>query len=330
MLSYLHQSVTRSLRMFYAIARIMVPIMVLVRLAHEIGLINWLGRGMAPVMGVLNLPPEAGVILTTTALSTIYGGIASMAALGDSLSLTQAQLSTIGAMMLIAHNMPMEQAIVRKAGASFWFTAMLRLCAALIYGATLGWICYYLDILQQPVSLAWLYADSGSEGTTWAAWWHWLVGSMKSLFFTWLIILGLIVVLDVFERVGLTRGCTRLLTPLLRFSGLEPRVAPTTTVGVLLGLSYGGALIIEATKRENFSPRTRLLALSWLSLSHSLIEDTLLLVALGANIWIVLVGRVILTLLLVALLARLTAPGTRIYHRYFGSDAMPAMPDNAA
>src|SRR5690606_19090168 len=85
--------------------------------------------------------------------------------------------------------------------------------------------------------------------------------------------------------------------------------APVTTVGVLLGLTYGGALIIEEAKKQNFSARTRFLALSWLSLSHSLIEDTLLVLALGANIWVVLVGRVILTLLIVAALANLTNRG---------------------
>lgn len=53
------------------------------------------------------------------------------------------------------------------------------------------------------------------------------------------------------------------------------------TVGVLLGLSYGGALIIEQTQKNNFDAKTRLLALSWLSLSGSLIEDTLLIMALG-------------------------------------------------
>ena len=95
------------------------------------------------------------------------------------------------------------------------------------------------------------------------------------------------------------------MTPILRLSGLDERAAPITTVGVLLGLSYGGALIIEEAKKNNFDAKTRLLALSWLSLSHSLIEDTLLIMALGANIWIVLVGRVLMTLVVMALMARL-------------------------
>jgi hypothetical protein len=43
-----------------------------------------------------------------------------------------------------------------------------------------------------------------------------------------------------------------------------------------------------------------------LSLSHSLIEDTVIMLALGADIWVVLVGRVVLTLIIMMLLAWLT------------------------
>ena len=75
-------------------------------------------------------------------------------------------------------------------------------------------------------------------------------------------------------------------------------------IGLLLGLTYGGALIIQATKDQDFTPRAKFLALSLLSLSHSLIEDTALMLALGADVWIVLVGRLVFTLALVALIAK--------------------------
>lgn len=117
---------------------------------------------------------------------------------------------------------------------------------------------------------------------------------------TAVIIISLVLALDVLERIGFTRLITKIITPVLRLSGLDERVAPVTTIGVLLGLSYGGALIIEEAKQNSFDAKTRLLALSWLSLSHSLIEDTLLIMALGANIWIVLAGRVFFTLIVMA------------------------------
>ena len=124
-----------------------------------------------------------------------------------------------------------------------------------------------------------------------------------SLAATFGIIVSLLVLLDVLERTGVTRRITAAMSPVLRVSGLAPAAAPVTTVGVLLGLTYGGALIIEEAERQRFDARTRFLALAWLSLSHSLIEDTLLFLALGADIWIVLAGRVLLTMAIVAALA---------------------------
>jgi hypothetical protein len=135
-----------------------------------------------------------------------------------------------------------------------------------------------------------------------------MLSTAESMALILVIIIALVVLLDLLERLKLTRVVTRLLTPVLRLSGLDERVAPLTTVGVLLGLAYGGALIIEATERERYSPRTRLLALSWLSLCHSVIEDTVLVAALGANLWIILVARVLVTLAILAVMAALTEP----------------------
>src|SRR3546814_1360286 len=77
-------------------------------------------------------------------------------------------------------------------------------------------------------------------------------------------IVVLVLLLDILDKLGITRRITNAMLPLLKLSGLDARVAPVTTVGVLLGLTYGGALIIEEAKKQNFSRRTRFLALSWM------------------------------------------------------------------
>lgn len=306
MLVYLFATLTRSWRLFLAIAKIMLPVMAIVHLAQQFGVVDALGVMLGPVMGLMNLPAEAGIVWATTMLTGIYGGLASLSALSGSIDLTAGQLSALSAMMLFAHNIPVEQSIVRRAGASFGATALLRIATAAIYGGMVAWISHLTGWLSDPLSLEWLRGtDVISEGpanSTLA----WAQATAFSLLLTFIIILALVVVLDIFDKLGITRRITAVITPALRLSGLDAQVAPVTTVGVLLGLSYGGALIIEESKRLRFSARTRFLALSWLSLSHSLIEDTILLIAIGADIWVVLVGRVFVTLAIIAVLARLT------------------------
>ncbi len=309
MLDYLNTIRKRSTRMFLTVTRIMLPVMVIVYIADRLGLVRLVGEALAPAMALLGLPPEAGIIWATAILTNIYGGMASMAALSDSLHMTAAQVSALGAMMLFAHNLPTEQSIVRRAGASALVTGSLRLVVGVVYGAAVVWTCRALGWLQEPVSLAWMRHDAGlTQGPP--DLWPWAQSTLQSLALVLVVIIGLVILLDILERLGVTRLVTRLLTPVLKISGLEERAAPLTTVGVLLGLAYGGALIIEAAERENYSPRTRLLALSWLSLCHALIEDTVLILALGANLWVILVIRGLVTLGVLAGLAHLTRPET--------------------
>lgn len=297
----------RSWRMFITVAKLMVPVMLAVHVADQLGWVAAVGRWIAPSMSLLNLPPEAGIIWATTTLTGIYGGIAILATLAPSLDISSAQLSALAAMMLISHSLPVEQAIVRRAGASFWVTGALRIGTALFYGGLISWASLWLGFLNAPMNLDWMAGPNFSIGETPSGTLGWLQSTAYSMVLIFVIIAILATALDALERLGITRRITTALMPLLRVSGLNAEVAPVTTVGVLLGLTYGGALIIEEAKKQNFSARTRFLALTWLSLSHSLIEDTLLVVALGANIWVVLVGRVALTLLIVAALAKLTS-----------------------
>ena len=310
MLAYFRGLLSRSWRLFMSVAKIMLPVMVVVQIAQELGLVDAVGKFIAPAMALLNLPPEAGIIWATTALTGIYGGIASLSGLAPNLEMTAAQVSALCAMMLFAHNIPVEQSIVRRAGAGFGVTTALRIGAAIAYGAGVAWVCHFTGLLSEPMSFEWLRGSSFVSEPSSSGILDWLRATAFSLALTFVVIATLVLLLDIFERTGITRRITAALMPLLRISGLDAQVAPVTTVGVLLGVTYGGALIIEETQKHALPARTRFLALSWLSLSHALIEDTLLMVALGANFWVVLVGRVLLTLLIVAILARLTDRGS--------------------
>ncbi|HMO44793.1 MAG TPA: hypothetical protein PKB14_02035 [Rubrivivax sp.] len=309
MQSYLIHLGHRVLRMFRTVAFIMVPVMVLVYVAERLGLVALAGQALAPAMGLMGLPPQAGIAWATTVLTNIYGGIAVIAASAGDVQMSVAQMSALGSMMLFAHNLPTEQAVVRRAGASALFTGSLRLVAAAVYGAAVAWICQIGGWLQQPVSLAWL-AGSGASRSGPPDLWPWLVSTARSLLLILAIIAVLVVVLDALERLGITRWLTRRLAPVLRLTGLTEQAAPLTTIGLLLGLAYGGALIIEASEREKYDRRTLLLALCWLSLFHAVLEDTLLIAALGADLWIILALRGLVTLAIMAGLAAATRPHT--------------------
>ncbi|WP_417845102.1 nucleoside recognition domain-containing protein [Thalassospira sp.] len=305
---YLVSLFVRSRRLFITLAKVMLPIMLLVRIADQIGVVDMASTVLTPVMSLIGMPPEAGLIWASCLLINIYGAVAVIAGLALHLDMTTAQLSALCAMMLFAHGIPVEQAIVKKAGASFWATAALRIFTALFYAAFITWISRHTGYLSEPVDLSWMAGQAAHTvaQTGWAGWLTWAQSTLYSLIASFAIITGLLVLLDVLQKTGITDHFTKALLPVLRVSGLSRDAAPVTTIGILLGLTYGGALIIDEAKSKNFAPRTLFLSLSWLSLSHSLIEDTVIMLALGADIWVVLAGRVILTLIIMMLLAWLT------------------------
>ena len=74
-------------------------------------------------------------------------------------------------------------------------------------------------------------------------------------------------------------------------------------VGMLLGISYGGGMIISEAKSGVLSGRDLVLSLVLMSLAHAVIEDTIVLHMAGASIWGVLGVRVGVALLCVGVLA---------------------------
>lgn len=197
-----------SLSLYWSLLKIMVPVMVAVKLAVDAGLLGVLAAGFAPLMGWVGLPAEMGLVWATACLVNIYGGAAALIGVLPEVPLTVAQVTVLGSMILAAHGLPLEQRICQKAGASLVFTTLLRLVAALLYGLILNAIYGALDVLQQPVSIAWLPATPANAG-----WGEWLVNSAITLVTILGIIIALLAVLRLFDASGITALLTRALAP---------------------------------------------------------------------------------------------------------------------
>jgi len=293
--------VTReSVGLYWDLVKIMVPVMVAVKVAVMLGLIGVLSAAFEPLMTVVGLPQEMGLVWATAALVNIYGGAAALIGVLPEAPMTVAQMTVLLSMILAFHSIPVEQRVCQKAGTSLLFTTGLRFVAAMAYGAILNGVYLWLDVLQQPVEIAWLPTTSADAG-----WLEWLENSAISLAGVFVIIVGLIFLLRLFDLIGVTELCSRALQPVLRVMGMSKDATPTAIVGVLLGLSYGGGLIIREAKAGHMSPRDILLSVSLLAICHSMIEDTLFMLALGGHWSGIVAGRLVFSILAMAVLARI-------------------------
>lgn len=295
---YLTKLFKRSLITFIDLTRIMLPIMIIVRIGQEFGILEILGTFLGPIMAIAGLPSDAGLVWAITLFTGVHGGIGAYLGLMPNMDLSIAQHSILCTMMLFAHSIPVEQAIVRKAGVSFVWTTLLRVAASLLYGAAIAWFCKTTGFLSESAEFAWL--TSGFANPDWLSWSY---ATAQSLLYMIGVITVMFVGLDVLEIIGVTGWITRRLEPILAAIGVDEKLAPLTTIGMLLGLTYGAGLIIQSIKENKFSKRSLFLALSCLSLSHGLIEDTAMMLAIGADIWVVLVGRLVFTVVIIAAIA---------------------------
>ncbi|PNU19698.1 hypothetical protein C2E25_10910 [Geothermobacter hydrogeniphilus] len=304
--------------LYLELLKVMVPVMILVRLAVEFGAIDLVGKIVAPVMSLVGLPGEMGFVWVTALLVNIYAAAAALLTLLPSVPLSIAQATVLGAMILIAHSLPVEQRIAQKAGAGFLFTLVLRLAAALVYGVLLNLVYNGFAGMQQPAQVVFLQLTPPA-----ADWGTWALTGLKSLWSIFWIITVLLAGLRLLDRAGITPLLARALTPLLRLMGIGSSATSMTVTGSLLGISYGGALILREVRTGKVSAGDVFLSLCFMCICHSLIEDTLFVMAFGGHWSGLLVGRFLFALLVTTLLARIVVrmPGRTVERFLFGRAA---------
>ncbi len=296
-LSVLRQSV----RIYLVLLRILVPVMILARLAVDLGLVAWLSPLFAPLMVAVGLPPELGLAWLTAALVGIWAGAVALFTVVSVEDLTTAQLTVFSALALFAHSLPVEQRIVQRAGPGLVATTLLRLLAGFLFAWLLHQLCSVTGWLAQPATPH--LVPASQDG----GWLGFALKSVESLAWLFVFLVALVAMMRMLEATGLMRWLTAALAPMLRFCGISTTAAPITMIGLLLGLAYGGGLIIEEARKGQIGPRDVFLATVLMGCAHSLIEDTLVLVAMGADGWSLSIGRIVFSVLFVALIARLIA-----------------------
>lgn len=278
--------------------KVMVPVIIIVKVLREIGAIEYLAAPLGPLMRLVGLPGDMGLVWAAAMLNNIYAGMAVFAQLAPDAHLTQAQATVVCLMMLIAHSLPVELKIAERAGARLLGQGVIRIGSAIVAGAIMNRVYLALDWLQQPNELLWSPA-AGPVGLA-----DWAVGEVRNLFWIFCIILGLMIMMRVLNFLRVTEFITRLLAPLLRVMGVGREASTITVFGMILGLSYGSGLIFHEIKSGRVRGMDVFYSMSLMGIAHSLIEDTLLMLALGGHPSGVLWARLIYSLIFMAVLAR--------------------------
>lgn len=288
-----------ALRVYMILLKILLPALLIVKGLALLGVVDWLGVVLAPLMSVLGLPEQMGVVWAAALFTNLYTAIAVFFQVVGDTPMSTEQVTVLGALMLVGHSIPVEGAVAKRAGVPWWATLVLRVGGALLFAWLLH--CFYstFGLLQAPVELIWQPSFSTEPTLS-----GWAVAQLETLALIFVIILALILLLKLLKKLGLERWIHLGLLPLLKLLGIGRSAANVTVIGFTLGLSYGAGLLIRDVQNGVLSKRDSTLALCFLGLCHSVIEDTLLILMLGADMAGVLWARLLFAVVVVAVIGR--------------------------
>ena len=107
---------------------VILPISLGVSLLDWLGLVSWIARLTFPLPGLIGLPGEASLVLAASAFLSVYGSLA----VALSLHFDMREATILAMLCLIAHNLVVETAQMKRTGSSRAKMLCLRLWAAIV------------------------------------------------------------------------------------------------------------------------------------------------------------------------------------------------------
>ncbi|MDB9958186.1 hypothetical protein OAD42_03775 [Oceanospirillaceae bacterium] len=258
--------------------KLMIPIILLVKVLEEIGAITLLGQWLGPLMALVGLPEEMGLVWAATIATNIYGGMIVLYSVAADNTLTVAQMTVLGGLLLMAHGLPIETRIAQLAGMRMRVAIITRMFGAFAFAWLLHIFYDQTQTLQEPAQMMW-QPQPIPDGLV-----YWFLAQAKALVMIQIVIIILLTFLKIMRMLGVEKVIQWMLRPLLKLVGIGKEATTITLVGITLGIAFGGGLLIKEAHAGHVSKKDVFTSLILLGFCHSLIEDTLLVILLGAHL----------------------------------------------
>ena len=284
----LHKAVPSAWKSVKWLLKLMIPISLVVTLMDYWGVLEWLASYLNPIFVYIGLPGSSAVIFMSGAAAGTYAGIAAMM----SVPLTMKQATIIGCMIALCHALPMECAVNKKTGSSFWRMAVIRIVMAFVCAVA-------LNVVLSDDQTRYIYIGVSSDASFVALMKTWIISQIQMSFIVFVIVYSLMVVQRLLEAYSLLVPLSRLFSPLMAVFGLPRNTAYMWLVGNVLGISYGSAVMVELEDKGLISKEEANDVNYHLIMNHSLLEDTIVFSVAGISALCLVTVRVVSALIMV-------------------------------
>ena len=272
-------SLKKSARTSFWLLKIILPISLIVRFLDFYGVLAYLAEFLDPVFGYMGLPGSTAIVFITSIFLPLYAPLAII----TSMSITLRELTILALMCQITHNIPVESAIQAKTGTPFWKTATLRIAMSIAVGLVLN-----LILPQEMGMPIFVQTDPAAITSVGGVLLAWLISSLGIALLIIAVVAALNILYATLVAYNLIDKLSKGIAPVLQFFGLPKNTGFLWLIGNIVGLAYGGALMVEQMQDGTVSQNDAKALNYHLAISHSTVEDNLLFVALGVSLWWIL------------------------------------------
>jgi len=269
--------------------KIILPVSLIVSLMQYFGVIAFIAAYLSPVFSVIGLPGESAIVFISSIFLSLYAPIAII----TTLALDLREVTILAIMCLISHNLIVESAVQQKTGTSAALMFVLRIIISFV-------AAYLLNLLlpdhigDSRIAEKSVIFENINQMLI-----FWLNGAFKLIIKIVLIVTGLMILQQILNEFKILNFISGLFAPVMKVMGLSPESSFLWFISQIVGLTYGSAIMIEAVEDQQISRKDVNLLNYHIAINHSLLEDTLLFVAIGVPAGWIVVPRFALAILVV-------------------------------
>jgi len=269
---------------------IVAPVYTVVTILKYTPVIRVFAEFMAPLMKHFGLPGEAALAVILGNIVNLYAGLGAITAL----KLTTAQLTVLSLMLLLSHSQILETAVFFQIRAKWWLLWFIRLVLSFAAGVGLSRLIVKAgpagaaDAARLAQMAQMRFVGIGPAIGNWAR------GLADTGIKMLLVLVAIFILLELARRYGVMEKILRAIGALTRFIGLKPEAGMPWLAGNVFGIVFGAGVVIESVREGQLDSKQVTLVATFLALCHGLFEDTAIFMVLGANMFWILVPRIVL------------------------------------
>ena len=269
--------------------KIILPISLIVSFLQYWGIVSLIASFLSPAFSIIGLPGESAIVFITSIFLPLYAPIAII----TTLPLDVREITILALMCLISHNLFVETAVQKKTGSSALIMFFLRLSASVVGAFILNLLLPVQIGSSRTIQQSIVFLNIQDMLYSWI-----ISAGLLSLKIS-LIITGLLILQNILKEFNILIVIAHTFAPLMRLMGLSNDCSFLWFIAQTLGLAYGSAVSIEAVENRTISLKNADLLNYHIAINHSLLEDTLLFVAIGVPFGWIVAPRLILAILVV-------------------------------